>query len=274
MGSNLVDPPERLRCTARANRTGERCRRAAIAGGRVCPTHGGRAPAVKQRAAQRVALQQATDLLGDGVTADPLQVLAAAVRASAALLGAAEAAVKAEEADPSALTALGEAALLAGRLSKLALDSGIEQRLAQGAERHGELVGAIISKVVRGLGLDAATAAKAFTLVRAEVEFGHLDLGEIQAEIAKVTDQLREHDLADAEAGFPERLARAVQAGFAVLDLPEHEQERVVAAVEGYLALERQERAEYLPATPEPPSRAWWTDGPRYNPELRNGGHR
>ena len=42
------------RCTATANATGERCRRYAIAGGTVCPTHGGSAPQVKRAAAMRL----------------------------------------------------------------------------------------------------------------------------------------------------------------------------------------------------------------------------
>ena len=43
------------RCTAKANRTGRRCARAAIFGGTVCPTHGGSAPQVKRAAAERLA---------------------------------------------------------------------------------------------------------------------------------------------------------------------------------------------------------------------------
>ena len=47
-------------CTAKANRTGERCRRDAIKGGRVCISHGGKAPQVKKAAARRFA--EASDL--------------------------------------------------------------------------------------------------------------------------------------------------------------------------------------------------------------------
>lgn len=42
------------RCSARSSRTGERCRRAAIRGGLVCATHGGRAPQVKEAARRRL----------------------------------------------------------------------------------------------------------------------------------------------------------------------------------------------------------------------------
>lgn len=42
------------RCTARSSRTGARCKRWAIAGGNVCPSHGGSAPQVRQSAYRRL----------------------------------------------------------------------------------------------------------------------------------------------------------------------------------------------------------------------------
>ena len=42
-------------CTATVHRTGERCKRAAIKGGTVCIMHGGAAPQVKRKAAERIA---------------------------------------------------------------------------------------------------------------------------------------------------------------------------------------------------------------------------
>ena len=42
------------RCKAKAHRTGERCKRAAIKGGTVCTTHGGRAPQVVKSARERL----------------------------------------------------------------------------------------------------------------------------------------------------------------------------------------------------------------------------
>ena len=52
---------ERVRgtqCTARAKGTGEQCRRAVLGGG-VCSKHGGKAPQVRAKQLQRLAVQQA-----------------------------------------------------------------------------------------------------------------------------------------------------------------------------------------------------------------------
>src|ERR1039458_2033946 len=47
------------RCTGTSLRRSGRCRRAAISGGTVCPTHGGQLPVVKRAAAARVVAQTA-----------------------------------------------------------------------------------------------------------------------------------------------------------------------------------------------------------------------
>ena len=47
-----VDP---RRCTAHSARTGKPCKRYAINGGTVCPTHGGSAPQVMEKARKRIA---------------------------------------------------------------------------------------------------------------------------------------------------------------------------------------------------------------------------
>lgn len=41
-------------CTAKSTTTGERCRKAAIKGGTVCTSHGGKAPQVRRKAALRL----------------------------------------------------------------------------------------------------------------------------------------------------------------------------------------------------------------------------
>lgn len=81
------------RCSATSSRTGEPCKRWAIVGGNVCPTHGGSAPQVKEAARRRLeelaplAVQTLGELL-EGEARDPETGEAvnvpAAVRARAA----------------------------------------------------------------------------------------------------------------------------------------------------------------------------------------------
>lgn len=64
---------ESRRCTATSHGTGERCRRSAIRGGTVCRTHGGAAPQVQRKAAQRLAImtgQEALERLSNHARAD------------------------------------------------------------------------------------------------------------------------------------------------------------------------------------------------------------
>jgi hypothetical protein len=50
-GENSTDP---RRCTAHSSQTGKRCKNASIPGGRVCRCHGGAAPHVQKKAAERL----------------------------------------------------------------------------------------------------------------------------------------------------------------------------------------------------------------------------
>ena len=43
-----------MKCTAHSARTGDPCRKNAVAGANVCPTHGGAAPQVKAKARKRL----------------------------------------------------------------------------------------------------------------------------------------------------------------------------------------------------------------------------
>ena len=64
------------RCTAKAHRTGERCRAAAIKGGTVCRVHGGATPAVREKAQERLmamvepALTRLQKIVRDPATTD------------------------------------------------------------------------------------------------------------------------------------------------------------------------------------------------------------
>lgn len=80
---------ESRRCTA-TSKAGVQCRKAAIEGGNVCPTHGGSAPQVKRaagiRAAQMEAHEQARRMMARaGVDADPLEHLLDSLHQAAAL---------------------------------------------------------------------------------------------------------------------------------------------------------------------------------------------
>src|SRR4051794_28146681 len=89
-----MDDERRCRATARS---GRRCKRAAIPGGRVCVMHGGATPAVRAAAERRLAAAEATALLNviwdpdappitDPVTA--LQSLAGRLQHATDVLGA------------------------------------------------------------------------------------------------------------------------------------------------------------------------------------------
>ena len=57
MPTNLTVPaPDDKRCTAKSTRSHVRCQKYAIAGANVCYTHGGSAPQVRRKAAERLAL--------------------------------------------------------------------------------------------------------------------------------------------------------------------------------------------------------------------------
>lgn len=63
-------------CTAHSSRTGEPCKKHAIRGGTVCTTHGGSIPAVKAKAAERLAALQdpAVTALAQAMDADSVQL--------------------------------------------------------------------------------------------------------------------------------------------------------------------------------------------------------
>lgn len=55
---------ETPRCTARSTQSGEQCRNRPVRGATVCSTHGGSAPQVRQKAAERVLEQQVAREIG------------------------------------------------------------------------------------------------------------------------------------------------------------------------------------------------------------------
>lgn len=59
--SNLMDD---RRCRAKSKGSGDRCKRAAIVGGTVCSTHGGKAPRTRAAAERRTAEAEVRQILG------------------------------------------------------------------------------------------------------------------------------------------------------------------------------------------------------------------
>ncbi len=74
-------------CTATSSRTGKRCRQRPIRGGTVCATHGGSAPQVQRKAAERLAqMEQArtVELWGGRLDVNPAEALLELVQTKAA----------------------------------------------------------------------------------------------------------------------------------------------------------------------------------------------
>ncbi|MCP4961086.1 MAG: hypothetical protein GY925_17700 [Actinomycetia bacterium] len=95
MGEYQPPSPER-RCTAN-NRAGQRCKAWALPGTTVCGNHGGRAPQVQAKAADRLALERARQIahtMGLPIDIDPHQALLAEVHRSAGVVAWIEAQVR------------------------------------------------------------------------------------------------------------------------------------------------------------------------------------
>src|SRR5262245_18605874 len=79
-GENSTDPQ---RCKANSKQTGKQCKNSAIFGARVCRYHGGKAPQVMRRAAERLrdlehpAIGVLEDLITDKTTPPAVRLMAA-----------------------------------------------------------------------------------------------------------------------------------------------------------------------------------------------------
>ena len=195
-------------CIATAKTSGARCKRTAIPGGTVCRYHGGSAPQVRRSAERRLARDRAygeagrlMELMGESTaeSADPLSTLLEAVARSRMMARAFEVLVAeldtanrievSEDEDGGryikpgvlALTHLGDLTthpyveqlrtwtVEAARISKLALDAGVEERKVQLAEEQGNLLGQVLRGFVEGLVEELAAAGLDATTVRTVV---------------------------------------------------------------------------------------------------------
>lgn len=170
--------PER-RCTAKAKSTGVQCGRYAVPGGRVCVTHGGNAPQVREAGERRVAAK-AIQADAEAVLAhygvepmedplDELGKLAAEARSLTSALGARVNALQdLEDYDDKRAPHLKAAVELYERAmdrTHRMLDSlvkhGYMERQVKLQENEAAIVSGIIRRVIAGLGLTPEQQSKA-----------------------------------------------------------------------------------------------------------------
>lgn len=115
-------PPRR--CSARSSRRpGEQCRRYALVGSDVCHSHGGGAPQVVAKAAERVLLAEE---ISRSPRRSPREVLIAAAHTADVLLGRAIAAAG-EPLSPDQLDEVVSSVGRAAHLAKITLDAGLDE---------------------------------------------------------------------------------------------------------------------------------------------------
>jgi hypothetical protein len=160
--SQVVATHER-RCSARTS-AGHECANAPIDGGTVCRVHGGSAPAVKAAAARRVVearvLSTVESLRLELGQRHPIDVLLDQIERLAAL-----AVLWEREAD---FDRSAKAATDAGRLAKLALDAGVDERRVRMAEAQGGEMLLLLETAASDVhaALEAAGHAEAATIAR------------------------------------------------------------------------------------------------------------
>lgn len=154
------------RCVATSQRSGERCKRWAILGGRVCPKHGGGAPQVKAAAAARVTLAEA---MASEDRRSPVEILADTLHAADVLLRKALKAADQAVITPQELATIVEHLERAEQFARAVIGLGIEERRTQLAEAQGQLMFDVFTRVLGALGLSEDQAARAPALLAEEV---------------------------------------------------------------------------------------------------------
>jgi DNA-binding phage protein len=159
-------PP--TKCGATAKQTGNQCRRWAIAGGKVCPIHGGKAPAVQIAATKRLALAAA---LASEPPRHPWEVLEEALHAIDYLMR--QALIKLDQ--PNTMTASDYTELVAAvqrahGMAKVNLDAGIDQRRQHLAEAQAAQMHQVFTRVIKALNLTPEQQTLIPSLLRREIE--------------------------------------------------------------------------------------------------------
>jgi hypothetical protein len=161
---------ESRRCTAKSKQSGERCKRAAIPGGKVCSIHGGKIPRVQAAAQRRLDLakaETAVKVYGIPVEVDPHEALLQELHRTAGhvswlglLIGDLD-----DEKQLSQYTEAGRRPSVWVELyqherkhltdvAKTCIAAGIAERQVQLAESQGKLLAEVVRQIVTGLGHD------------------------------------------------------------------------------------------------------------------------
>lgn len=159
-------PPRK--CEALSGRSGQRCRRDAVVGAAVCPTHGGMAPQVQAAAEKRVTLAEA---IATAPRRQPWEIMDDTVHLSDVLLGQVVLEVKEQgSVSPALLDKLVSALERANRLSKTSLDAGVAERRTRLAEAQATQMFAVFTRVLSALGLTPEQRARVPELLKREIE--------------------------------------------------------------------------------------------------------
>ncbi len=158
------------RCTARSKRTGEPCQAYAIEGGTICAAHGGRAPQVKRKAAERLepaAAEQAVVTYGLPREIDPWQALLDEIARAQGHVDWLEAQIRQVAPDELVrgehqvrLTLYQEQRAHLVRVNRAALAAGLADRQVRLAETQGHLIAQVLRSVIADLDLPASKAAE------------------------------------------------------------------------------------------------------------------
>lgn len=136
-------------CTARSKQTGEQCKRL-VRGGGVCRWHGGAAPQVERHREIRIvkyeAHQEAAEQ-GFPPPRDAAEALMSALSDSDAVVQKLKEMIGSGVFDPAQIEALGSWLDRVGRLSKLVIDSKLDERKV----RRDEQTAKMIADAIRGV---------------------------------------------------------------------------------------------------------------------------
>lgn len=164
-----ADPSIDRHCTARKS-NGDPCKRWAVKGATVCPSHGGRAPQVKAAAERRLADERArlaATTLGLPRDIDPYQALLEEVHRAAGVVGWLSIQVaELEQSDVTSLSVVtnkGDLVTVDGvnawvrlygeerdrlvRASRAAIDAGVSERLVRLEEVKGRMMAEVLQRV-------------------------------------------------------------------------------------------------------------------------------